>query len=66
MLARYVGEIVAWAATNELRVDLARHCLRLDMSFHNDKRPGELIERIDGDVLEISNFFSQLVIMISR
>ena len=64
VLARYVGENVAWTATNELRLDLARHCLGLDMSFHNDKSPGELIERIDGDILTISEFFSQLVIMV--
>ncbi len=62
--ARYVGENVAWMATNELRAELASHCLRLDMSFHNNTSPGELIERIDGDVAELSNFFSQLVIRV--
>ena len=60
----YMGEVVAWNATNKLRADLARHCLRLDMSYHNDTRPGELIERIDGDVTQLSNFFSQLIIMV--
>jgi ABC-type multidrug transport system fused ATPase/permease subunit len=34
------------------------------MSFHNNSRPGELIERIDGDVTELANFFSQLVIRV--
>jgi len=62
--ATYVGENVAWVATNELRADLARHCLNLDMSYHNDISPGELIERIDGDVTELSNFFSQFVIRV--
>ncbi|MBN2501161.1 MAG: ABC transporter ATP-binding protein, partial [Anaerolineales bacterium] len=62
--ATYVGENVAWTATNALRAELAEHCLHLDMSFHNEKSPGELIERIDGDVIEISNFFSQLVIRV--
>jgi len=62
--ATYVGENVAWTATNALRAELARHCLNLDMSFHNDSSPGELIERIDGDVAELSNFFSQLVIRV--
>jgi ABC-type multidrug transport system fused ATPase/permease subunit len=60
----YVGENVAWTATNALRAELARHCLKLDMSFHNNSSPGELIERIDGDVAELSNFFSQLVIRV--
>jgi len=62
--ATYVGENVAWIATNALRAELARHCLYLDMSFHNDHSPGELIERIDGDVAELSNFFSQLVVRV--
>jgi ABC-type multidrug transport system fused ATPase/permease subunit len=62
--ATYLGETVAWNATNALRAELARHCLRLDMTFHNDSSPGELIERIDGDVMELSNFFSQVVIRI--
>ncbi len=62
--AAYVGENVAWIATNRLRQDLTRHCLNLDMSYHNDVSPGELIERIDGDVSELSNFFSQLVLRV--
>jgi ABC-type bacteriocin/lantibiotic exporter with double-glycine peptidase domain len=46
----YIGNDVAWRATNRLRADLLQHCLRLDMRFHNLKTPGEMIERIDGDV----------------
>ena len=64
VLTRYSGQVLAWTATNQLRFDLAEHCLNLDMSFHNEKSPGELIERIDGDVQAFSNFFSQLVILI--
>jgi len=64
VIATYLGENVAWTATNELRSDLARHCLKLDMSFHNNTSPGELIERIDGDISELSNFFSQMVIRV--
>jgi ATP-binding cassette subfamily B protein len=58
----YVGENVAWAATNALRADLARHCLRLDMAFHKTHTPGELIERIDGDVSALDDFLSQFTI----
>ncbi|MGE5462146.1 MAG: ABC transporter transmembrane domain-containing protein, partial [Syntrophothermus sp.] len=47
---KYLGEVVAWTATNDLRAELAEHALHLDMRFHNDHTPGELIERIDGDV----------------
>ncbi|MCB9076610.1 MAG: ABC transporter ATP-binding protein [Anaerolineaceae bacterium] len=62
--ATYVGEDVGWQSTNQLRADLARHCLHLDMSFHNDRTPGEMIERIDGDVADIAIFFAQFVIQI--
>jgi ATP-binding cassette, subfamily B, bacterial len=62
--ATYFGENVAWRATNALRAEMARHCLQLDMAFHNDTSPGQLIERIDGDVGELANFFSQLVIRV--
>ncbi|MHB9134472.1 MAG: ABC transporter ATP-binding protein [Armatimonadota bacterium] len=62
--ATYNGEYVAWVATNALRVDLATHCLNLDMDFHNNRSPGELIERIEGDALDFSNFFSQFVSLV--
>lgn len=61
-LSRYVGEQVSWTATNEMRADLAEHCLKLDLSFHKARTPGEMVERIDGDVTALSNFFSQMVI----
>lgn len=60
--AIYLSERVAWTATNLLRVDLAEHCLRLDMAFHQSNPPGALIERIDGDVDALSNFFSQFLV----
>ena len=63
-LATYVSERVAWTATNLLRVDLADHCLRLDMSFHQKYPPGALIERVVGDVDALSYFFSQFVVRI--
>jgi ATP-binding cassette subfamily B protein len=62
LLAQYVGENVGWKATNELRGDLAEHCLRLDLSFHKEHTSGEMVERIDGDVNSLSNFFSSFVI----
>jgi ABC-type multidrug transport system fused ATPase/permease subunit len=59
---KYLGETVAWTATNALRAELAWHALNLDMRFHNDHTPGELIERIDGDVTELATFFSQFAL----
>jgi ABC-type multidrug transport system fused ATPase/permease subunit len=59
-----VAENVSWTATNALRVDITSHCLQLDMSFHKQHTPGELIERIDGDVTQLANFFSRFTIYV--
>lgn len=58
----YVAENLGWLATNRLRADVAAHCLNLDMSYLNRFTPGELIERIDGDVAALGNFFSRFVV----
>lgn len=60
--ATYLGETVGWQATNALRLDLTRHCLDLDLAFHNGRTPGELLERVDGDVATLARFFSRFVI----
>jgi ABC-type multidrug transport system fused ATPase/permease subunit len=64
LLSVYTGEDLGWAATNRLRLDLARHVVSLDMGFHKLKPPGELIERIDGDVNNLAEYFSQLVVQV--
>jgi ATP-binding cassette subfamily B protein len=64
LASSYVGSDLGWAATNNLRADLAEHCIRLDMGFHKLKTPGELIERIDGDVSHLAEYFSQLVVQV--
>ncbi len=65
LAATYFAEQVGWTATNEMRADLAAHLLDLDMSFHKVRTPGELIERVDGDVTTLSNFFSKFVIHVA-
>jgi ATP-binding cassette subfamily B protein len=60
----YLAEDVGWAATNSLRSKLADHVLHLDMGFHKGHSSGELIERIDGDVTALSNFFSAMMIKV--
>jgi ATP-binding cassette subfamily B protein len=62
--ATYLGEDVGWAATNRVRADLALHCLKLDLPFHKSRTPGEMIERIDGDVTALATFFSQFAIRV--
>ena len=58
---QYIGEDIGWRATNNLRSDLTRHCLGLDMSYHKNHRAGELVERIDGDTGALAGLFSQFV-----
>ncbi len=60
----WFSEQVGWTATNRLRGDLAAHCLSLDFSFHHARTPGELIERVDGDVTALARFFSRFVVEI--
>ncbi len=60
--ATYLGADVGWSGTNALREDLAAHLLSLDMGFHTSTTPGELIERIDGDVTAVSEFISRFVV----
>jgi len=60
----YMAENVSWAATNALRADLLTHLMRLDATFHNAHTPGELIERVDGDVATLARFFSRFVVLV--
>lgn len=62
--ATYLGARVGWQATNRLRADLMAHLLSLDMQEHKERTPGEMIERIDGDVTALSNFFSQFAVRV--
>ena len=61
VFATYFSERVGWTATNNIREDLAEHALSLDMPYHNDRTPGEMIERVDGDPNELGKFFSLFI-----
>ena len=63
-LGNYLAADVGWLATNQMRGDLVRHCLAQDLTFHHARTPGEMIERIDGDITKLSNLFSVLVFRI--
>ena len=65
LLTSWLGLKVGWQATNRLRTDLVAHCLRLDMPFHKLHTPGELIERIDGDVTALADFFSLFLVRLA-
>ena len=59
-----LGAGVAWSATNDLRAELTEHCLGLDMDFYETRSGGELVDRVDGDVGVLANFFSQLFLLV--
>lgn len=60
----YFGGALGWDTTNRLRVDLLRHCLRLDPPFFAANPPGALVARIDGDVTRLSKFFAELLVQL--
>src|SRR5215212_155383 len=62
LATQYMAALVGWASTNRLRADLALHILCLDMPFHKLHTPGELIDRADGDVTQLSNFLSMFTV----
>ncbi len=53
---------LSWRAGNRLRERLLRHALRLEMAWHGKHSPGQLIERIDGDVEALAIFFSNVLV----
>ncbi|HVM53138.1 MAG TPA: ABC transporter ATP-binding protein [Acidimicrobiales bacterium] len=53
---------LSWRAGNRLREQLADHALRLDLGWHGRHSPGQLIERIDGDVEALCVFFANVVL----
>lgn len=62
VLVSYIGQKVAWKATDDIRVELIEHCIDLDMSFHKEHNSGKLIERVDGDVSKLFDLFSNIII----
>ncbi len=51
----------AWSTTNELRLRITRHVLGLDHEFHRRHTPGELIQRVDGDVTSVSDLLGRVL-----
>jgi ABC-type multidrug transport system fused ATPase/permease subunit len=56
---------VSWRAGNRLRERLAAHALRLEQAWHGRHSPGQLIERIDGDVEAMAVFFAGMAVQIA-
>lgn len=62
VVVAWVATDLAWRVTNELRTDLTRHVLALDLGFHRATSPGELVSRVDGDVTALSEFVSRFAV----
>ena len=56
LLASWLASRAAWDGTNRLREAVADHTVRLDLDFHARHTPGEMIERVDGDVAALGDF----------
>ncbi len=57
----WFATVTAWRTTNQIRLELAGHVLDLDHEFHRRHTPGELIQRVDGDVTSVSDFLGRVV-----
>ncbi|MCB0965879.1 MAG: ABC transporter ATP-binding protein [Ilumatobacter sp.] len=61
VLVARAATYTAWRTTNELRMRMARHVLGLDHEFHRRHTPGELIQRVDGDVTSVSDLLGRVL-----
>ncbi len=57
----WFATVTAWHTTNQIRMQLTAHVLGLDHEFHRSHTPGELIQRVDGDVTSVSDFLGTVV-----
>ena len=64
LLVSYLSTTTAWRTANTLRLQMTEHVLGLDHEFHRSHSPGELIERIDGDVTSVSDFLAVVLVRV--
>lgn len=57
----HAGAVLAWQAMNSLRRRLFRHAIDLGHSFFARSAPGNLLERVDGDVAKLGRLLSDLL-----
>ncbi|NLD77457.1 MAG: ABC transporter ATP-binding protein, partial [Acidimicrobiales bacterium] len=62
LVVTWLSVRLAWRVGNSLRTDLCRHALGLDLDWHADHSPGQLIERIDGDIDAVTRFSSAAIL----
>ncbi|MBX3283760.1 MAG: ABC transporter ATP-binding protein [Actinobacteria bacterium] len=64
LVVTWLSVRLAWRVGNNLRRDLCRHALAMDLHWHGDHSPGQLIERIDGDIDAVTRFSSTAVLQL--
>ena len=63
---RIIMARVAFTASSRLQQDLLSHVLRLDSAYFSSNSPGQLIERVQGDVQAIQNIWTGLLTSAGR
>ena len=63
---RVVMSRVAYLASSLMQQDLLRHVLRLDAAYFSRHSPGQLIERVQGDVQAIQTMWIQMITGVGR
>jgi ABC-type multidrug transport system fused ATPase/permease subunit len=61
VVVAWFATVTAWHTTNLIRLQLAGHVMGLDHEFHRRHTPGELIQRVDGDVTSVSDVLGRVV-----
>src|SRR5690606_14097898 len=64
LVVTWLSVRMAWRVGNTLRRDLCEHALALDLDWHSDHSPGQLIERVDGDIDAVTRFTSTAVLLL--
>src|SRR3989441_4131600 len=59
---KYLTTSVAQWVSHDLRRTLYHHIQRLSLSYHDQKRTGDLITRVTGDIDSIQSFISQALL----
>lgn len=57
----WFATVTAWHTTNQIRLQVAGHVLGLDHECHRRRAPGELIQRVDGDVTSVGDSLGRVV-----
>lgn len=53
---------LTWQVTDSGRVELTDHILQHDLTFHHQHTPGELVERVDGDLTAVSEHLASFAV----